>query len=861
MKYNRKLVLLLLPFIGILISQSNNSSNLLQTNRNKINNPKETLRNVDYAFNYFTYMPPSMNFYPRSDIAHTDVDFKDGFLYVNHTYNAVGYAQYLGSMLVFDNNYIYKDFEIELSFSITRYSDKNRWIAINFYQEFDEEKSTYYAANYRMNGRSALTYRNAEGEFNDIFDTSGESPELELGLEHEYVWKIIVNNDKVTTKMNDITIHNEVLISDIYPSDNSKGYISFSFNRTDVVIKSLLLKGNKELQYPEFGDDELVFTRRYQTNLVGMPTMVLDIEDRNCLNLLKTVTIPPSNVIARINKDENILDVNGNVLEPFEVLYKEVLRKQILPIIKIDSPDDYLGAISFLTRHEKLFDIAILSSNKNLLKGIKEFREEVRTIYLVDELPNNTYYEAVFNANIAKANVIMVNQDSISKEKVRDIQGSCKAVWVKSNSSDLVDLCYCIDSEAYGVVTNNMVKLFEAISSYDSTTKIRMPYNVAHRGLNGIEIVNENSISGIEKAIEYGSTHFEVDVHPTRDNKTFIAHGTSNIYLDSSNSTYTGGSLNIEENDLDYIRSVAKHKLNNEEFATLEDIFDLMERHENIKILLELKTNKPIIVNLVRDILENYNHTTIKERLVVIAFNTSYQGSEEGLLLKRMYDLLPEIPTAYLGGVSRANFINNLKYLMRHNTVISNATSTNNYSIMFQENYCRDRGLVNTDWTLNTNADYLKAWDAGMILLTSNSPGYMKDLISYVSIDPVTLKAGQKMADLNNKIDGYAMYFKDYNEQNYTDIELDIISYREYEDKYIVHCSYEYVGPLFGKEDIKITYYAGGIVNKAKVGKQNDQFKVYPEAIIFGVLGVLIIAGGLTASILRAKKNKKDFFK
>ena len=198
---------------------------------------------------------------------------------------------------------------------------------------------------------------------------------------------------------------------------------------------------------------------------------------------------------------------------------------------------------------------------------------------------------------------------------------------------------------------------------------------------------------------------------------------------------------------------------------------------------------------------------------------------------------------------------------MRHNTVISNATSTNNYSIMFQENYCRDRGFINTDWTLNTNADYLKAWDAGMILLTSNSPGYMKDLISYVSIDPVTLKAGQKIANLNNKIDGYAMYFKDYNEQNYTDIELDIISYREYEDRYIVHCSYEYVGPLFGKEDIKITYYAGGIVNKAKVGKQNDQFKVYPEAIIFGVLGVLIIAGGLTASILRAKKNKKDFFK
>ena len=77
--------------------------------------------------------------------------------------------------------------------------------------------------------------------------------------------------------MDDVIIHNEVLISDIYPSDNSKGYISFSFNRTDVVIKSLLLKGNKELQYPEFGDDELVFTRRYQTNLVGMPTMVLDI--------------------------------------------------------------------------------------------------------------------------------------------------------------------------------------------------------------------------------------------------------------------------------------------------------------------------------------------------------------------------------------------------------------------------------------------------------------------------------------------------------------------------------------------------------------------------------------------------------
>lgn len=156
-----------------------------------------------------------------------------------------------------------------------------------------------------------------------------------------------------------------------------------------------------------------------------------------------------------------------------------------------------------------------------------------------------------------------------------------------------------------------------------------------HRGARGL--APENTIPGIQTALQFGINFVEIDVQCSRDNKLVVMH-------DSEVDRTTNGHGFVHELDSGYIRSLDAGIKFNDSFKNtpvpfLEDIFDFIKDKE-IRVNVEIK-NAPFrfdkITELVAGAIAAYDY-----------YNKIIVSSFDHVILQQVRELDPKIHTAVL---------------------------------------------------------------------------------------------------------------------------------------------------------------------------------------------------------------------
>ena len=129
-------------------------------------------------------------------------------------------------------------------------------------------------------------------------------------------------------------------------------------------------------------------------------------------------------------------------------------------------------------------------------------------------------------------------------------------------------------------------------------TKIKDYKIIAHRGIHDNIKIPENSLLAFKKSIIY-NIPIELDIQLTKDNQLVVFH-------DDNLERMTTNKNKIEDLTLSEIKKL--YLLNTKEkIPTLEEILNLVNNQVLIDIEIKAKTNEEKIINLLLNILKNYN--------------------------------------------------------------------------------------------------------------------------------------------------------------------------------------------------------------------------------------------------------------
>lgn len=695
-----------------------------------------------YEVKDFTEVPTDdWQICPQSDAGNATVSVNQKDLVIASAGSGTP-ANYYGAMSIINPGAEYENFTFELVFRVENAADSDRWLGVVYRTQSASDASpvTGYIMNYRVNGKNAYSAVNAGKGFQDapVIDAGGAledgttTPLLGDGKYHT----ITVTMEGQTAK-HFIDGH---LVRTAPASDkdahlggaHERGGFALIMNRMTLRVKSC--KITTEVHNPmepippieSTGvDNTLVNTYQNENiKIVNAPTVVAEVTDAATLASLTAGARRPSNAVLHFNKDCNVVDKNGDVLDSFANVYAS-LDHTVIPVLNIQDKESAAAAIDFLTGGNgiDILDLAVLSPNPALIAQIKTANSKIRGIveYREDDFGNGTrtdLYNLVALANRSCASVAVIPQSRATVENVRYLQGRFKTVWVKTGDTEL-DLRNAVNSGAYGIVVSDFATAYTVLESYDENAFVRMPFNVGHRGLNSGGY-NENSVSCIRAAIAGGATHLEVDVHLTKDNRILVMHDDTL----ARTTTCTDPSVRIGDLTLEEIRSRYTLLHNNEQIPVLEDIFDVLQEHKDVVLVLELKAGTQIAQRIAALLGTGEGQYNVKDQLVIISFASDFLAS--------LKNVLPDVPTALLKGTANKSTLSvNLAEMGACNTVLDisyGATDTE-----YDRAYLRDRGIMGWYWTFNNSVSLSAAVDKGHIGLTNDVADTMRDTVYKVT--------------------------------------------------------------------------------------------------------------------------------
>lgn len=463
--------------------------------------------------------------------------------------------------------------------------------------------------------------------------------------------------------------------------------------------------------------------------LVNPPTAVHEVTSRATLDALNKGTWKPSNVVLRFSKNYNVLDEKGKKLDSFANVYRNILKGKMIPVLYLEDEACASAAVTFMTERIEISDLAVMSENAQAIRKVREAFPETRGILSRTKATSVTGLAA--DANEALAGTVLLSQKTATAENVNYIQARFKTVWVRAGSDTPADYRDCIGSGAYGVITSDFNKYYNAVSEYTKGV-VRSPFNVGHRGL--AATYHHNSISGLRAASENGATHVELDGWLSKDGHIVMMHN------EDINAT-TNGSGKIPSMTLEEIRQYKLDKKGEpEEIPVLEDVADAMKEEGNNAVLIfEIKDGNPALVSELKRVIEEKQ---FEERIVVISFALN--------VIQEMAKELPRVPTALLRNTMTTD---DIASCARYNTGID--VEAKNMTKAF-ENFAKDRGLMGWYWTFATAGAMGAAAKDGFVGLTSDqadkftamsgesSVAFVKPAENYAKAD--TVEEGDKIA-------------------------------------------------------------------------------------------------------------------
>ncbi len=668
-------------------------------------------------------LPEEWELYSQCDTAKTTTTFSDGNMVIKHANANIGASLYHGAVYKIDTEDYWTDFTFEMTFKMTEPQNNSRWLGVIYRSQMIGDNMTGYIMNQRYNGTSAASTVDVARTFHD--EANEPSSTLSDGTFHTLKIEMAGTTakhymDDTLVKTWDVGIKNSCLGG----RPNDEGGFAIIVNRCTLTISSCTIVG-KAIEAPSStGDNSIVKTATSTSPLTNAPTVVCDVTDISVLESLSDVGVTqPSNVILHMNKDADIVNECGDVIDSFKNIYTNTLRNTVIPIVYVSDVASAKALIDFLNEELDILDMAVMSSSAELIKSVKTQNSKIRAILEVDNL--DVPYEAVKAANICGANVIVAPQSAATAEKVTYVQARLKTVWVRTSEESEIDIRHSVNSGAYGIVCTNQEFVYEVLDSYTEGGLTRPPFIVAHRGLPSA--YNENSVTGVVEAIKAGATHVEIDGMMTKDGEILVMH-------DDTIDRTTNGSGKVSNMTLEQVRQYELDmKTPHEQIPVLDDILDVLEGNDCV-LIFEIKANDEKLVEAFN---AKIDARGLHDRVIAITFYTEMLG--------KMYEVMPETPVANLNTANINNFSSVLYSMGQFNTTVD--TSNGNFTKEFNEQYLRDRGIIGWYWTYETQADVEKVINQGVVGITTNNANKFADMVYRVEGKLNTVDAEVEIGD------------------------------------------------------------------------------------------------------------------
>lgn len=558
--------------------------------------------------------------------------------------------------------------------------------------------------------------------------------------------------------------------------------------------------------------------------LKSEPVGVVDVTDKGVAESF--FVKKPATAILKLNDDMQVTSADGEVMFSLSSALDEYLKKDIIPVLNVETPFQAEKLITWFKTEREVTDVAVMSKSAEALALLKAAYPYVRGIIEFSKDADVTEMHKI--ANKCGANVCVIAESAASVENVRYIQGRFKTVWVRADENSETSIKNSVLSGAYGVITSDFGKFTAVLQSFNGGLT-RLPFNVAHRGLP--EMYNENSVSGTIAAVNAGATHVELDCYLTTDNEIVFMH-------DAGLQRTSTGTGNIETYSSEELKKFRLKQFEDEAIPTFADIANALKDTETI-LILEIKSEKTAIVDVLKTKLVG---SGIEDKIVVISFHESQ--------LKKMKEVLPEIPTADLNGKTSDSLKNILK-----------KSGENNSGIDYNFNALDDektkgliiRGFIPWTWTYSNGYNVTVALENGQTGITNNAADSLTEMPLYLNgvsetgeiptvggdIKLIVTEYGGKTKEVTGKIvsvnpsgdDEYEV-FAEYSPEEY------FLSMTLYTQKFTVKVKTE--------TDSEKSESSSGMVSKGCGGSVGS---------VCGLGSVSVFAAAFVAVIVKGKKN------
>lgn len=565
----------------------------------------------------------------------------------------------------------------------------------------------------------------------DMDDRSVHNFKCELGDKYVYEY---MDDQKITTGKMDPKYRG--------------GRMGFSVDGAAMSVDNLKITLNTNVTIPPFDPvaAELATVYQPKTAISAAPVIGLDLKDENAvLDMDKTKT--QATTFIYVNDNLQIVDSTyQNEIDKFGRTLDEVITniyKKTIPVICVNTVEAATKAAKYI-EDKNIIDCYIAATSNEALEAASKAPSgdgDTGTTRLIrnyanldkEALTTDELFDMVKETNTNWSKTILLPQKLLTKENVAYLQKHLMFVWGMAEVADFESALKVIQTGANGIVSENYDIFIDALERFTGDTPIlvRKPFIIGHRG--AYHERQENSIEGTVLAYDkYGAEIVENDVYITKDNAIAVQHdAVVSHYWDISGTTI-GANTNVENCTRAQLENLKSLKYPDTKFPFLEDYFKVLKERPDKILSIEMKTQKPEAVTLIKEMIEEYD---VADQVFIITFYDSN--------LARLREEMPWISTGFLkyGYENATSKIQQIMQFTRKYNSTYNPTFR--YSSMDVSKDVIDAGLLrsiySSPWTFDkknsaaSTFDFYNSYANGMFGLTTNYPHWAADLITSVN--------------------------------------------------------------------------------------------------------------------------------
>lgn len=669
-------------------------------------------------------------------------------------------------------NVSYTDFRMEMKVRITDYDTDASWFGLMYHVRTDGNKTYGYAVTKSIGGVVSHQIFGENKKFQQIKSVSGDSGDGEF---HAIVLEVLAGSAAFFWDGRLISAFDCSIADEFFGTTYLSGSVAIALNNCGLEISELQIKGSVTEEDVDVATERTLAGNGYFFGNVNV-AVISRLNDAEDIELLSEKNV--SAIILTTNANGRVVDEQGEEIASLSDICSR-LKNKFYPIFRTENKSAANKVLSFLRYERCISDAAVISSSCDLLDYVKERNVNIRgildisaeTVKDTDEL-----WTYLASANSARANTLLLNSESATRENVDYVQARFKTVWTAADDGFESDKA--IAAGANGIVTDNEAVAFERLQAFSAVGgRAGGFFCAAHRG-NGYSTY-ENSIEAFVDAYESGATHIELDIRMSKDGKIVVMH-------DETLDRTTNGSGALASMTW---AQISRYKIiknsagsicgNGANIPCLEEVYREFQNKSCI-LIVEIKTDDERIAGELDRLTKEYE---MEKNIVVISFYNGSLGATNQLA--KMSELMPVTATADLQSPNFSDLASSFLRLNRNNSGIDFQSNGIISDDVLQTFTARGYGLW--VWTVDGSAAINKAWAGGIVGVTTNYVEYVAGTKVRLATAKETLRLGEGGLDEIDDILRF-LQFISLDGQSSAVVNARVFSYEEDENSIEVVC-------------------------------------------------------------------------